>query len=161
MVRLLLQFCFLGFDPSGCSLWRFLLVALSCHGVRLSRDGSPFVACSINRHSPWGSLQDKAFPRWFAFCCSVVLLVSIFLVARCGASLWLPCHVMSLKTIFSIFMLSTLLVVLLCCFILVTLSCRVFQNDLFKRSMLVLLAGASCWKLHLFRVLREGTLVIL
>ena len=159
MVRLLLQFRPLGFDPSGCSLWRFLLVALSCHGVRLSRDGSPFVACSINRHSPWGSLRDKAFPSWFAFCCSVVLLVSIFLVARCGASLWLPCHVMSLKTIFSIFMLSTLFVVLLCCFILVTLSCRVFQNDLFKRSMLVLLAGASCWKLHLFRVLHEGTLV--
>ena len=66
MVRLLLQFRLLGFD---------------------------FSACSINRDSPWDSLRDKAFPRWFAFCCSVVFLVSTLLVARCGASFWLPCQI--------------------------------------------------------------------
>ena len=37
--------------------------------MKLSRAGSPFVACSINRDSPWDSLRDEAFPRWFAFCC--------------------------------------------------------------------------------------------
>ena len=141
-------------------LWLLVPLTGIFPGIRSLR-GKAFRrwARPIEGHSAWDSLRDKAFPRWFAFCCNFVFLVSILLVARCGASLWLPCHIMSFKTICSIFMLLTLLVVSLCCFILATLSCRVFHNDLFKRSMLVLLAGASCWKLHLFRVLHEGTLV--
>ena len=121
MVRLLLQFRLLGFDLS---------------------------ACSINRDSPWDSLRDKAFPRWFAFCCSVVFLVSTLLVARCGASFWLPCQIQSVLSSCSIFLLSAFLVISFCCFFQATLSCRVLQNDLLKRSMLVFLSGASFWKLH-------------
>ena len=78
-------------------LWLLVPLTGIFPGIRSLRGKAfPRWARPIEGHSAWDSLWDiiKAFPRWFAFCCNVIFLVSILLVARCGASFWLPCHVM-------------------------------------------------------------------